>query len=63
MVDLRKDTLDDEDYRPFDAGWDARLLGHPMSDNPYATTNWKHYEWDKGWGAADKAAEEEPAIK
>jgi len=63
MVELRKDTMDEEDYSPFDAGWDARLLGHHMSDNPYATTNWKHYEWDKGWLAANETVEGAPPLK
>lgn len=55
MVELRRDTIPEDDYRPLDAGWDARLEGKRMSENPWAVNNWKHYDWEKGWLMADEA--------
>ncbi len=60
MVELRRDTLPEDGYRPFDTGWDARHQGIHMSENPYAATNWKHYEWDKGWILTDETVEGAP---
>lgn len=60
MAELRRDTIPEDDYRPFDAGWDARLEGIHLSENPYAMT--KHYEWDKGWATADQNIEDAPGI-
>ena len=62
MTGLRRDTIPEDDYRPLDMGWDARLEGKHMDGNPYPTTNWKHYEWDKGWVMADETAEGAPEI-
>lgn len=55
MVELRRDTIPEDDYRTLDAGWDARLEGKRMSENPWAVNNWKHYDWEKGWLMADEA--------
>ncbi len=63
MVDLHRDTIPDADYGPFDAGWDARLEGKRMSENPWAINNWKHYDWDKGWINADETDEKLPSAK
>ncbi len=53
MRELRRDTLDEEDYKILDLGWDDRLEEKRKSDNPFAITNWKYYEWEKGWQMAD----------
>ena len=60
MVVLRRDTKAEADYLASDAGWDARLEGKPMSENPWAVNNWKHYDWEKGWLMADESDEVEP---
>jgi hypothetical protein len=61
MVDLRRDTKPEAEYLPLDAGWDARLEGRHMSDNPWAVNNWKHYEWEKGWLQADESIKSQDA--
>ncbi|MEE8059779.1 MAG: hypothetical protein V3T17_18405 [Pseudomonadales bacterium] len=60
MVDLHRDTIPEEKYGPFDAGWDARLEDKRMSVNPWAINNWKHYDWDKGWVEADETDKDIP---
>ena len=60
MVVLRRDTKAEGDYLASDAGWDARLEGKHISENPWAVNNWKHYDWEKGWLAADESDEAEP---
>ncbi len=62
MTELRQDTIPDDDYTPLDAGWDARLKGIRMSENPYAINNWKHYEWEKGWKQANESCEDAPEL-
>lgn len=57
MVDLRRDTIPEDDYSPFDTGWDARLEGKHLSENPWAVNNWKHFDWEKGWTSADASDE------
>ena len=59
MVDLRRDTIAEDDYTPVDAGWDARLEGKPPGSNPYAINNWKRYDWDRGYSEANEARENE----
>ncbi|MCU7833724.1 MAG: hypothetical protein KZQ83_00620 [gamma proteobacterium symbiont of Taylorina sp.] len=58
MVDLRKNESDDI-YDPFNDGWNERITGIQQYDNPFGVNNWKFYEWEKGWLAADKAIKEE----
>jgi hypothetical protein len=60
MVGLRRDTKAEADYVPLDAGWDARLEGEQMNENPWAVNNWKHYEWVKGWLMANESDAAEP---
>lgn len=49
MTELRRDSIEEKDYSLEDAGWDACMEGQKEGDNPYPVTNWKHYEWEKGW--------------
>ena len=46
-------------YNPSNDGWNERLVGKLQDDNPFAINNWKHYEWDEGWLAADVAIKDE----
>ena len=62
MAKLRRDTIIEDDYSPQDAGWDARLEGKPLRDNPYAVNNWKHYEWEKGWMSVESNIKESPDL-
>ena len=55
MVDLRRDTIPEDEFRPLDEGWDARLEGHRLGENPWAVNNWKHFDWEKGWRMADES--------
>ncbi len=57
METLRRETIDEDDYTILDYGWDDRLEGKKMVDNPYAINNWKHYEWEKGWELANESLE------
>ena len=57
MKKLRRDTVPDDDYTILDYGWDDRLEGKRRIDNPYDVNNWKHYEWEKGWLAAEDTAD------
>jgi len=59
MIELRSDSIPEDEYAPIDAGWDARLEGKSKNCNPYAINNWKHYHWEKGWKEADEAIENE----
>ncbi|MEH6814555.1 MAG: hypothetical protein V7677_18625 [Motiliproteus sp.] len=61
MTQLRRDTIPDEELSIEDTGWDDRLDGIRLSDNPYAINNWKHYDWEKGWKLADEAVQGEAA--
>ena len=62
MIELRKNTVAEDDYTPEDAGWDARLECTRLSDNPYAINNWKYYEWEKGWKLADDTVVDAPDL-
>ena len=52
MTVLRRNSITEDDFTPFDEGWDAYLEGVHKIDNPYPINNWKHYEWNKGWDEA-----------
>ncbi len=58
MVDLRQNESED-DYDPFNDGWNEKIAGKQRNDNPFGENNWKFYEWEKGWLAADKVFKEE----
>lgn len=60
MADYRRDTVPEDEYRALDEGWDARLDGKRLTENPWAVNNWKHYDWEKGWLEADQSATVEP---
>lgn len=62
MTELRRDSLSEDRYLPLDRGWDARVEGQHQDDNPYPTTNWKHYEWDKGWVLAEDTRKDKTDI-
>ena len=57
MTELRRDSMEEEDYGPLDAGWDARIEAVRLSENPYAINNWKHYDWEEGWTLAEQTVE------
>lgn len=48
-VELRRESIPEDEYTLLDAGWDAYHDDIRQSDNPYGINNWKYYEWDKGW--------------
>ena len=54
MLNLHRDNLDDDQYMPFEQGWDAFIEHKRESRNPWAINNWKHYDWQEGWTAARK---------
>jgi len=56
MLQLKRDTISDDDFTVFDYGWDGRIDGKHQHDNPYAINNAKHYDWENGWVAADQAS-------
>lgn len=58
MVDLLQNDPE-VDYNPFNDGWNERIQGKQQNDNPFGINNWKFYEWEKGWLAADKSIKEE----
>lgn len=58
MIDLLTNEPE-TDYNPFNDGWNERISGTQLNDNPFGINNWKFYEWEKGWIAADKAIKEE----
>jgi len=58
MLDLRKNEFE-YNYDPFNDGWNERIAGIQQYDNPFGENNWKFFEWDKGWLAANKAIKEE----
>ena len=59
MLELHRDKLSDDDYKPFDEGWDANIEHKHQGYNPWALTNWKYYDWQEGWLAADKERQAE----
>jgi hypothetical protein len=59
MIELRHNNVPDAAYSPFDEGWNERIDGIQQSDNPFGITNWKFYEWEKGWLEADEAIQKE----
>ena len=59
MLQLKRDTISDDDFTVFDYGWDDRIDGKHPQDNPYAINNAKHYDWENGWVAADQATEQD----
>lgn len=59
MVILAKNIDPKAAYNPLDDGWNERLAGKRKDDNPFAINNWKHYEWEEGWLAAEVAVKEE----
>ena len=59
MLHLRKETINEDQYSLEDAGWDACLEGLREGDNPYPVTNWKHYDWEKGWELAHDQLDED----
>jgi hypothetical protein len=61
MVELRREKIPENDYSPWDAGWDARVDHKRKMDNPYAINNWKHYDWEKGWQKADEQSSSDTA--
>ena len=36
---------------PYDEGRTAAIAGDGDETNPYASSNWKHEEWNKGWNS------------
>lgn len=59
MAILPKITDSKAAYNPLNDGWNERLAGKRQDDNPFAINNWKYYEWDEGWLAADVATKDE----
>lgn len=57
MIELRQ--IDDDHYNPFEDGWNERITYKQRSDNPFGVNNWKFYEWEKGWLAADEVIKQE----
>lgn len=64
MLDLHRTKLSEDEYKPFDQGWDANIDEKHQGYNPWAITNWKYYDWQEGWLAAEKQrqAEQEEDI-
>ena len=59
MIELRHNDDPDAAYNPFEDCWNERIIYKQQSDNPFAINNWKFYEWEKGWLAADEAVKKE----
>lgn len=59
MLELKRDTINDDDFTIFDYGWDGCIDGKHQTDNPYAINNAKHYDWENGWVAANQASEQD----
>jgi hypothetical protein len=47
---------------PYDAGYNARLQGVLIQDNPWDYTTSEHAEWNRGWRQASASAWDEPCT-
>jgi restriction system protein len=45
----RRRTIDDPRLSRYDEGYDARLAGQSLSENPYPPDSVDHLAWENGW--------------